>query len=117
MMLLKYIKTPLPFMDRPTRQVLRNVFPVEWGIFAFSSIIIVTTNIFQNALIKQNMLRGSNRRMNISATVAPFSLEPWRVEVVLLVEEAPRHYPTSARVQLKLGKRLRLLVGLIDKSP
>jgi hypothetical protein len=51
------------------------------------------------------------------ATVAPFSLEPWRVEVVLLVEEAPRHYPTSARVQLKLGKRLRLLVGLIDESP
>jgi hypothetical protein len=25
--------------------VLRNVFPVEWGIFAFSSIIIVTKNI------------------------------------------------------------------------
>jgi hypothetical protein len=55
------------------------------------------------------MLRGSDGRNNTSATVAPLSLEPWRVEVVLLVEEAPRHYPTSARVQLKLGKRLACL--------
>jgi len=40
--------------------VLRNVFPVEWGIFAFSSIIIVTKNISQNA-------RGSRYALGTNA--------------------------------------------------
>jgi hypothetical protein len=68
--------------------VLRNVFPVEWGIFAFSSIIIVTNNS-QNAFGSQ-MCFGRGR-LQAFIVVPPPSLEPWRVEVALLVEGAPRH--------------------------
>jgi hypothetical protein len=66
--------------------VLRNVFPVEWGIFAFSSIIIVTKYFAENALKADSALGRDDCR-----PYRPPLLEPWRVEVALLVEGAPRH--------------------------
>jgi hypothetical protein len=68
--------------------VLRNVFPVEWGIFAFSSIIIVTKYNSQKRLWKPDVLWGGDDCR--PCRLPPF-LEPWRVEVALLVEGAPRH--------------------------
>lgn len=38
------------------KSFFRNVFPVEWGIFAFSSIIIVNNKYFSERLDSQNML-------------------------------------------------------------
>jgi len=83
------------------------VFPVEWGIFAFSSIIIVTN--FSERRLEADVLWGRMQGTLAAASSSP--LEPWRVEMALLVEGAPRL--TSARVQLKWENAL-LARSLLD---
>lgn len=78
--------------------VLRNVFPVEWGIFAFSSIIIITNNS-QNAFGSQMCFgEGTIAGHVVSPPFSSRGVLKWHslLKVHLAIDES-----TSARVQLK----------------